>query len=44
MNNKLQKICEEVKQKSERVLGPKAYRDAEAKRIKPEKMDDMRSQ
>lgn len=44
MNNKLQKICEEVKQKSECVLGPKAYRDAEAKRIKPEKMDDMRSQ
>ena len=44
MKNKLQKICEEVKQKSECVLGPKAYRDAEAKRIKPEKMDDMRSQ
>jgi len=44
MNNKLQKICEEVKQKSDCVLGPKAYRDAEAKRIKPEKMDDMRSQ
>ena len=44
MNNKLQKIFEEVKKKSECTQGPRAYRDADAKRIKAEEPDDMRTQ
>ena len=44
MSNKLQKIFEEVKKKSECTQGPRAYRDADAKRIKAEEPDDMRTQ
>ncbi len=44
MDDKLYKIFEEVKRKSECTLGPRAYRDADAKRMKPEEPDDMRTQ
>ncbi|HOQ82903.1 MAG TPA: HD domain-containing protein [Candidatus Syntrophosphaera thermopropionivorans] len=44
MDDKLHKIFEEVKRKSECTLGPRAYRDADAKRMKPEEPDDMRTQ
>lgn len=44
MDDKLYKIFEEVKRKSECTLGPRAYRDADAKRMRPEEPDDMRTQ
>jgi len=43
MDDKLYKIFEEVKRKSECTLGPRAYRDADAKRMRPEEPDDMRT-
>ena len=44
MDDKLYKIFEEVKRKSECTLGPRAYRDADAKRMRSEEPDDMRTQ
>jgi dGTPase len=43
MKEKLDKIFTEIKKKSECSLGPRAYRDENARRIKDEVEDDMRT-
>ncbi len=44
MKDKLSQIFAEIKAKSECSLSPRAFRDANARRMKPEEADDMRSQ
>jgi dGTPase len=43
MQDKLSKIYEQIKKANECSLGPRAYRDTDAQRIKSENEDEMRT-